>query len=126
MSSVELGKIGENLARVHLEGKGYRILTANYRSPYGEIDLIAEDTSSPEPTLVFVEVKARRTRRFGSPIQSVTPRKQQRLWQTAQHWLSHHLTTKGDPACRFDIVEVFMGSDGLSAVEHHVAVIIEA
>ncbi len=125
MSSLELGRIGEQLARAYLEGEGYRLVSANYRSPYGEIDIIAEDTSHSEPTLVFVEVKTRRTRRFGSPINAVTPRKQQNLWRTAQYWLSHHLIGATEPACRFDIIEVFVGSDGLSKVVHHQAVGIE-
>ena len=114
--------LGEQLARTHLESHGYRVLTANYRSPYGEIDLIAEDRAQTQATLVFVEVKTRRSRLFGTPLQAVTPKKQERMWLTAQHWLMNHLKGEPEPSCRFDVIEVFVGSDGLSKVEHHVAV----
>lgn len=122
MSSLELGRLGERLARVHLESEGYRTITANFRSPYGEIDIIAEDTTLENPTLVFVEVKSRRTSRFGTPIQAVTPQKQKKMWLTAQYWLSQHLIGEMEPSCRFDIIEVFMGSSGQSKIVHHRAV----
>ncbi len=123
MPPATLGKLGENLARQFLENAGYRVLTQNYRSPYGEIDLIAEDPSAPQPTLVFVEVKTRTSRRFGSPIHAVNFRKRQHLCLTAQHWLSN---LQGDEPCyRFDVIEVMMGRDGLAQIAHHKAIEIE-
>src|SRR3954471_24854248 len=67
-----LGDRGERLAARHLRRQGLRIILRGYRTPRGEIDLIARDGQ----TLVFVEVKARRT---GEPVEAVTPEKQRRL-----------------------------------------------
>lgn len=66
---------GERLAGRHLESKGYRILARNFRVRGGEADLLAEK----EGWLVVVEVKARRSRRFGSPLEAVTPVKARRV-----------------------------------------------
>ena len=64
-----LGAAGERLARRHLEHQGYEFIAANWRRPYGELDLIMRDGD----TLVFIEVKTRRGERFGSAEESVRP-----------------------------------------------------
>jgi putative endonuclease len=66
-----LGSKGEDLAVRFLEKKGYRILSRNFRTPVGEIDVIAEDRN----TLVFIEVKTRTDDSFGHPFEAVTFRK---------------------------------------------------
>lgn len=94
-----------------LARKGYRIVERNYRSRWGELDVVAYDG----PTLVFVEVKARRGAQFGEPVYAVDPRKQARLIRLAQHYL---MTRRlGEPLCRFDIVVVDERVSGAARVE---------
>ena len=79
-----LGQWGENRAAQYLETKGFRILMRNYRTPYGEVDLIVEK----EGLTVFVEVKTRSGRDFGLPEEAVTPGKLQHLLKAIQvYWL---------------------------------------
>ena len=96
----QYGQKSEALAVRHLKKSGYRILAQNYRTPAGEIDIIAQDGR----TLVFVEVKARRTAGYGSPKQSVTPRKQRKISMAALYYLK---TRKDGPhRARFDVVAI--------------------
>ena len=96
----ELGHYGEEVALAMLQRHAYRALRRNYDCPQGEIDLICSDG----PTLVFIEVKTRRSTQFGRPADAVHPGKQQRLVRAAQHYLQskHHPAVR----CRFDVVEV--------------------
>ncbi len=95
-----LGGWGEQCASDYLQRQGFRILAQNFRCRFGEIDLIAEDSEY----LVFVEVKTRRSTRFGTPAQAVTPAKQRKLTLTAQSWLQEHPTQRQP---RFDVVEIY-------------------
>ncbi len=106
MSRQSLGALGERLARRHLEDKGYHILEANFRSPYGEVDLVARHGEH----LVFVEVRARRGRNFGTPEESMTPAKGQRLVATAQSYLEAHPHPSG--LWRIDFVAVELSPQG--------------
>lgn len=101
---VTLGKSGENYACLELERRGYAILERRYRTRAGEIDVIARDGEM----LVFVEVKARRSARFGYPAEAVTASKQRRLVQMA----SFYILRKGlsNSRCRFDVVAVTFGT----------------
>jgi len=93
------GVQAEDLACVHLERAGLKLLARNYRCPQGEIDLVMDDRD----TLVFVEVRYRRSNAFGTPAETVDRRKQARLQAAAGHYLlAHH----ADRACRFDVVAV--------------------
>jgi putative endonuclease len=78
-----LGQLGEDLAVRHLQRLGYEILERNYRCPSGEMDIVARDQNR----LAFVEVRARRSTAFGTPEESVTPRKQARLALVARSYL---------------------------------------
>ena len=78
-----LGQLGEDLAVQHLLRLGYAVLERNYRCPRGEMDIIARQGDR----LAFVEVRARRGTAFGTPKESVTPRKQARLVTVAHHYL---------------------------------------
>jgi putative endonuclease len=106
------GEAGEAAARRHLEGRGYRFLTANYRSEAGEIDLVMRDGR----TLVFVEVKARSSEAWGRPADAVDPPKRIRLSDTALAYLEE----LGHPRVpfRFDIVEVLDLGGGRPEVRH--------
>jgi putative endonuclease len=97
----QLGHKGEDLAARHLEQLGYRILERNYRTRLGEIDIIARDGD----TLVFVEVKVRRSPRFGSAKAAVTAAKRRRLSMVALQYLKGPAGRKSSRA-RFDVVAV--------------------
>ena len=90
------GEAAENLAAEFLERRGLTILERNYRCRGGEIDLVARDGT----TLVFVEVRYRRSRTFGGAAASVDARKQARILLAARHYLSG----RGDVPCRCDVV----------------------
>ena len=85
-NSLRDGHAAETMACRHLEMHGLKLLERNVRSPYGEIDLVMRDGVS----LVFVEVRRRGSERFGTPAETVGPRKQQRLRATAEHYLQRH------------------------------------
>jgi putative endonuclease len=99
-SSVALGKLGEDLARRELERRGYAVLATRYRSRYGEIDIVCD----LHGVVVFVEVKARRTRRYGGPEESIPARKRRRIGAMALDYLAW--THRMGRACRFDVVTV--------------------
>ena len=92
------------LAARFLREKGYTILAANYRSRFGEIDIIATD----EHYIVFVEVKARSEDAIYAPREAVTAAKQQRILKTAACFLESHVT---DLQPRFDVIEIMNKKD---------------
>jgi putative endonuclease len=101
-----LGRRGEVIAANRLEEAGYRILARNYRCAIGEIDIIAEDGDC----VVLVEVRTRRGRSHGTPEESITPAKRERLRQLAEAWLQ----TQDPPPldCRVDVVAVELAPNG--------------
>ena len=100
MARQMLGLVGEELASRELTARGYAILARRYRTPRGEIDIVADDRG----TLVFVEVKARETAEFGSASEAVTPSKQRRLVRMAHDYLTRERIF--DRPCRFDVVAI--------------------
>jgi putative endonuclease len=102
----ELAIIGEDHAARYLTSRGYRILERNYRASRGEVDIIAERGDA----LCFIEVKARSSAEYGTPLEAVTPWKQRRIASVAAHYAS----TKGgrERITRFDVVEVFITPNG--------------
>lgn len=97
---IDFGKRGEDLACAALEQRGYAIVARGYRVRGGELDIVARDGA----TLVFVEVKARASREFGTAAEAVTPMKQRKLIGLAEEYLMrHHLP---ECACRFDVVAI--------------------
>jgi putative endonuclease len=111
-----LGASGEVIARRYLENRGWRILAANYRCKQGEIDLVAETPAEEGAALVFLEVKTRRGRAHGAPVEAVDARKRERLRTAAQVFLGERAAGGDEPACRFDVMEIFVGPDGLATV----------
>lgn len=95
---IALGKLGEEYAFEQLKKMGYRILCQNYRSPAGELDIVAEQDGS----LVFIEVRTKTSHRFGTPAESITRKKQEKLRQMARIYISSNRLF-GKP-CRFDVV----------------------
>jgi putative endonuclease len=97
---VALGRRGERAAERHLRRNGYRIVARNYRAAGAEIDLVAIDGE----TLVFVEVKTRRSRAAGAPEEAVDERKQTRMRRAAEVFATRYRAD--DREMRFDIIAV--------------------
>ncbi len=98
----ELGRWGEDLAAQHLEATGARILSRNWRTRSGELDLVVLE---PDGTLVFVEVKTRTGSGFGEPAEAVGRVKAQRIRALACQWLAAE-RPPGSGDLRFDVVSV--------------------
>ena len=106
-----LGRYGEDLACRELQRRGYSILARRFRTRFGEIDIIAREG----PTLVFVEVKTRRSAAFGGPVAAVNAAKQRRLVNMARSYLLG--LGGGAPPCRFDVVGVTAGAGRPPVIE---------
>ncbi len=100
MDSIAIGKHTEQLARDYLQQHGLTHKESNYRCRQGEIDLVMED----HQTLVFVEVRYRKSQHFGSAAESIDSRKQSKLVQSAKHYLT--VRKKLNQACRFDVISL--------------------
>ena len=94
------GLQGEDIAVSFLEAQGYNIVARNYRQRFGEIDIVAQDAK----TLVFVEVKTRKSDRFGSPFEAIDTRKQIKLSRMSQDYISRN--NLEDRSARFDVVSI--------------------
>jgi putative endonuclease len=104
MKRRETGILGEKLAKDYLKKRGYRIRESNYRCPEGEVDIIAKHGDY----LVFVEVKTRRSLEFGSPEESITAEKRERLRSVAAHYQQAHDNLP--QLWRIDVVAIELGS----------------
>ncbi|MCE5193841.1 MAG: YraN family protein [Nitrospiraceae bacterium] len=101
---------GEKLAEDYLKDKAYRIISKNYKTKIGEIDIIADDNG----TLVFVEVKTRKSNYFGYPFEAVGSKKQHKLKNLALLYLKKY---KLDCPVRFDVISILLNTaDG--HIEH--------
>jgi putative endonuclease len=108
VAAFKLGLSAESRAAMFLTAKAYRILARRWKTPFGEIDIIARRRH----TLVFVEVKARAT--LEEAVEAVTERSKQRIVNAAELWLAHRPNDgKGD--IRFDVVVVTPGK-----IPHHI------
>lgn len=102
---IKRGIEGERLALEYLRNKGFRLLSQNYRFERGEIDLVMEDRSE----LVFVEVKTRRSLKYGEPEQAVSVKKQNQMKKVAEGYLQDHdIETR---SWRFDVVAISITTD---------------
>ena len=106
VAAFRTGLSAESRAAAFLMAKGYRILAKRFRTPHGEIDIVARRRN----LIVFIEVKARSSLSCGRPAEAVDARKQARLIRTAELYLARE--GRGDCACRFDVVEVLQESGG--------------
>jgi putative endonuclease len=106
MQKRETGALGERIAGDFLGKNGYEILETNYRCPAGEIDIIAKQAD----TLVFVEVRTKRSRFFGSPEESITPTKKEKLRTLAARYGQEHDNLPA--AWRIDVVAIQMDHSG--------------
>ncbi|MBO3128845.1 YraN family protein [Dermatophilus congolensis] len=117
-----LGAYGEELAAQRLVSAGMEILARNWRCSAGEVDVVALDGK----TLVIVEVKTRRSTRFGSPIEAVNAEKLARLRRLASAWFAEHPSGRGARrfirSVRIDVVAIWMNDSGPARIEHLVGV----
>jgi putative endonuclease len=106
-----IGKQGEEIAASYLKGLKYRVVEKNYRCRCGEIDIVALDGN----TLVFIEVKTRRTVSYGPPQLSVTPFKQRQISKAALTYLAKNRQTEMN--ARFDVISIIL-RDERSVLDH--------
>ena len=106
MKRRDTGILGEKLAKDFLKKQGYRIEETNYRCPEGEIDIVARHKDS----LVFVEVRTKKSLEFGSPEESITATKMKRLRATAYHYQQTHDNLP--QSWRIDAVVIELNKDG--------------
>ncbi|MFC1957884.1 YraN family protein [Chloroflexota bacterium] len=112
MKRRDTGMLGEKLAGVFLKKRGYRILETNYRCPHGEADIVAKH----KDFLVFVEVRTKASLEFGSPEESITSAKKERMRATAFHY--QQARNNLPQSWRIDVVAVELNSKGeLSRIE---------
>jgi putative endonuclease len=111
MKRRETGILGEKLACDFLSKNGYRIIEKNFRCPGAEIDIIAQQ----QDVLVFVEVRTKRSRQFGSPEESITPAKMEKLRNAAAYyWQSRSNLSE---SWRIDVVAIQMDGTHVSRIE---------
>jgi len=101
-----LGNFGERVAASHLEAKGYEILERNWSVPEGEIDIIA----SKPAEIIFVEVRSRRGRNFGTPEESITGRKASHVRAAAAAYLQEH--PEAPETQRIDVIALELDAKG--------------
>ena len=101
-SRLNIAKIGESLAAKHLKARGCKILAQNYRARRGEIDIVVRDGEFT----VFVEVKTRRSLKFGLPQAAVTLQKQRQISKVALAYLQTQNLL--DAPCRFDVIAIHL------------------
>ena len=105
-----IGQKGEIIAAGELGRLGYRIIDSNYRTQYGEIDLVALDGEY----LVFVEVRSLSSDAFCKPVETINSRKIARIIYAAQHYIE--AKQMGERAVRFDVVEVVYTKDASPSI----------
>lgn len=98
----QLGKQGEDIAARYLLEQGYKILVRNYRTRYGELDLIC----TKNDIIVFVEVKTRNSNSFGSPEESITRSKIEHIRKVALSYLAEQRVSFRE--MRFDVIGIVM------------------
>jgi len=98
-TTCKTGKNGEKLAIQFLKNKGFNIITKNYYTKFGEIDIIAEK----KELLVFIEVKTRHTNKFGEPQEAITKTKKHKIHLSIKTYLSKNKVNK---QIRFDVIGI--------------------
>jgi len=106
------GQWGEEIAAHYLESQGYSIITRNFHTTHGEIDIVA----GKEAGLIFVEVKTRSSHAFAYPEDSVTRRKQAHMLSAAEDYLQAH-PESGD-SWQFDVIAIERKPDGKPEIVH--------
>ncbi|HKB88674.1 MAG TPA: YraN family protein [Patescibacteria group bacterium] len=105
----DLGRLAEDFAVKLLKDKGYKVVDRNFHSRFGEIDIVAEENG----VLVFVEVKARWSLKFGSPEEAVTSSKLMKIKKTADYYAL--INSKTDWKMRIDVVALEINGGTISS-----------
>lgn len=113
---VKKGKEGEKIACNYLIERGYKILEKNYHYGHGEIDIIAKDRD----TLVFVEVKYRKSLEYGMPEDSITRKKQLQIRKIAEAYLYQNKIE--NQSCRIDVISILHLQNENPVVNHYIDV----
>ncbi len=111
MSTVDIGRQGEEYTCAYLQKQGINVLARNYHCRGGEVDIIAREGD----TVVFVEVKTRGGGGFGSGAEAVTPAKIKKIIHAAQNYIMNEVPR--EESFRFDVAEVFL-RDGLFSMNY--------
>ena len=106
-----LGKIGEKIAVKYLQKQNYKIITTNFYTRKGEIDIIAKQNKE----IIFIEVKTRTSEEFGKPAEAVTYFKQKHMYQAAQYYI--YKSNQNIKYIRFDVIEVYI-KNGKIRINH--------
>lgn len=109
--NLDFGKTSESQAAEFLKNQGYQILELNYRSIFGEIDIVAKDGR----VICFIEVKSRSTPAFGLPKEAVNKRKQHKLSQSALAYLKERRLLSH--SCRFDVLALSRDEPGFELLK---------
>lgn len=115
--NIDLGEWGERVAGEFLEANDYRLLDRRWRCRRGEIDIVARQGS----TVAFVEVKTRRSERYGHPLESVTPAKLARLRVLAGEWCVAHDVRAG--CIRIDAIGIIGDGRFVTSLDHRIGVV---
>lgn len=97
----QLGDQGEQLALEYIKNLGYKILAQNYRTPYGEIDIVAVQNN----VTCFIEVKTRTSSNFGRPMDAITKYKLRNIQKSSEYYLSKNPNLP--KACSIDVIEIY-------------------
>jgi len=108
----EIGNYGEELASRFLKDLGYEVIEQNFQFGHGEIDIIAKD----KDTLVFVEVKYRKSLEYGVPEDAITKTKQKLIRRTAEAYL--YKNNIKDQQCRIDFIAILHLKDSKPQINH--------
>lgn len=111
--SKKTGQRGEQIAAAYLRRKGYDVVAQNWHCSYGEIDIVAQ----MQGTLVFVEVRTRHTRSTEAAFESITPRKRERMVNSAYIYLDHHNLPE-DTGWRIDVIGIALCRPGSPIIDH--------
>ena len=113
MTSLSIGKLGENIAQEHLKNKGYNIIEQNYKTKYAEIDLITKK----KDTLVFIEVRTKTGEEFGTPEDTINRDKKSKLRMNAMAYVNRK---KWKGPYRIDAICIILNPDQtISRLTHH-------
>ncbi|MDN5332712.1 MAG: putative endonuclease [Tepidanaerobacteraceae bacterium] len=112
MERKKIGDMGEKYALDYLKANNYEIVKVNYRSRYGEIDIIAREKN----TLVFIEVKTRTSDTYGRGLEAVDIKKRKKIRLVSLNFLSEYCKPVGD--FRFDVIEVNVAKGNVKELVH--------
>lgn len=110
--NISIGARGEEIAAAYLRGQRFAILERNFRCKGGEVDIVAREGK----TIVFVEVKSRRSESYGPPQLSVTSFKQRQISKAALTWLAKNRLH--DTSARFDVIAILLRDHQVPAIDH--------